>query len=112
MASDSSKPHSIMSRRAAEAYPVSDSSEYLPSEGRGLQPHCTAVEWETLQTGASADWSLDGALTSFHFCLLHLLLSFQLPMEKRGSPKGVHRRRPEEEKNVNMLVKTYFVIAI
>ena len=91
---------------------MSDSSEYLPSEGRGLQPQRTAAEWETLKAELSADWRLDGALTSFHFCLLHLLLSFQLPMEKKGSPKGVHRRRPEEEKNVNMLVKAYFVIAI
>lgn len=96
MASDSSEPHPIMSCRAAEAYPASDSSEYLPSEGRGLQPHCTAAEWKTLPAELSADWRLDEALTSFHLGLLHLLLSVQPPGEKRGSPKGV-RSCPEKQ---------------
>lgn len=67
---------------------MSDSSEYLPSESRGLQPHCTAAEWKTLTAELSADWRLDEALTGFHFGFLHLLLGFQLPIEKRGSPKG------------------------
>lgn len=78
MASGSPEPHSIMAHRAAEAYPMSDISEYQPSKGRGLQPHCVAVGRNSLMAYLLPGWRLWRTLTSFHVSCLHLLLGFQL----------------------------------